>query len=54
MAFSFYAATVPSFPHIIGSVEKLVHKAEAFVAESELQPEDIIQAQLAPDMLPFT
>ncbi len=54
MAFSLYAATVPSFLQIIGSVEKLVHKAEAFVADNELQPEDIIQAQLAPDMLPFT
>jgi len=29
-------------------------KAEAYVAENELQPEDIIQAQLAADMLPFT
>lgn len=54
MTFSLYAATVPSFLQIIGSVEKLVQKAEAFVAENELQPEDIIQAQLAPDMLPFT
>jgi len=54
MAFSLYAATVPSFLQIIGSVEQLVHKAEAFAAKSELQPEDIIQAQLAPHMLPFT
>lgn len=53
MAFSLYAATVPSFLQIIGSVEKLVQKAEAFVAENALKPEDIIQARLAPDMLPF-
>jgi uncharacterized protein len=54
MAFSLYAATVPSFLQIIGSVEKLVHKAQAFVTERDLKPEDIIQARLAPDMLPFT
>ena len=54
MAFSLYAATVPSFLQIIGSVEQLVRKAEAFATDNELQPEDIIQAQLAPDMLPFT
>ena len=53
MAFSLYAATVPSFRQIIGSVEKLVHKAQAFVADNALKPEDIIQARLAPDMLPF-
>ena len=53
MAFSLYAATVPSFLQIIGSVEKLVQKAEAYVAENALKPEDIIQARLAPDMLPF-
>lgn len=54
MAFSLYAATVPSFLQLLGSVEQLVQKAEAFVAANELQPEDIIQAKLAPDMLPFT
>ncbi len=53
MAFSLYAATIPSYRQILGAVAGLVGKAEAFCAEKNLPPEAIIQAQLAPDMLPF-
>ena len=53
MALSLYAATIPSYQQILGSVSGLVSTAEAFCAEKGLAPEDIIQARLAPDMLPF-
>ncbi len=53
MAFSLYAATVPSNLQILGSVAGLLSKAEAFCAEKAIAPEEIIQARLADDMLPF-
>jgi hypothetical protein len=53
MAFSLYAATIPSYQQILGSVSGLLVKAEAFCAEKSINDDDIIQARLAPDMLPF-
>jgi uncharacterized protein len=53
MAFSLYAATVPSYQQILGAVSGLLDKAEAFCAEKGIAPSDLIQARLAPDMLPF-
>jgi uncharacterized protein len=53
MAFSLYAATIPSYQQILGSVAGLLGTAEAFCAEKGLAQADIIQARLAPDMLPF-
>jgi hypothetical protein len=53
MAFSLYAATVPSYQQILGSMSGLVGKAEAFCAEKSIAPQELIQARLAPDMLPF-
>jgi len=53
MAFSLYSATVPSYLQILGSVAELLKKAESFCAEKAIAPQDLIQARLAPDMLPF-
>ena len=53
MAFSLYAATVPSYCQILGAVAGLIDKAEAFCTEKRLAPEDLIQARLAEDMQPF-
>ena len=53
MGFSLYAAMIPSYQQILGSVSGLLSTAEAFCAEKGLGHEDIIQARLAPDMLPF-
>jgi hypothetical protein len=53
MAFTLYAATIPSWLQILSSVARLIDKAESFVAEKGLTPEEIIQARLAEDMLPF-
>src|ERR1700704_527838 len=53
MAFSLYAATIPSYQQILGAVSGLLDAAEAFSAEKGIAPEDIIQARLTEDMLPF-
>jgi hypothetical protein len=53
MAFSLYAATVPSYRQILGAVAGLLDKAEAFCIEKQIAPADIIQARLAEDMHPF-
>lgn len=53
MTISLYAATIPSTLQILGSVKGLLDKGEAFVTEHGLDPNDIIQARLADDMLPF-
>src|ERR1700740_2765362 len=53
MAFSLYAATIPSYQQILGAVAALLGTAEAYCTEKGLPFEDIIQARLAADMLPF-
>jgi hypothetical protein len=53
MAFSLYAATVPSYCQILRAVAGLIDKAEAFCTEKALTPQDILEARLAVDMHPF-
>ena len=44
---------MPSYQQILGAVSGLLDKAEAFCAEKGIAPSDLVQARLAPDMLPF-
>jgi hypothetical protein len=53
MAFSLYAATIPSYLQVLQSVADLLSKAQGFCAEKAIDPDSIIQARLAEDMLPF-
>jgi uncharacterized protein len=53
MALSLYAATIPSYRQTLGAVAGLLRKAREFCSEKGLAPADLIQARLAPDMLPF-
>ncbi|GEN99080.1 hypothetical protein NSE01_09130 [Novosphingobium sediminis] len=53
MPISLYDAVVPSNLQILGAVDALLTKAEAFCAESGRDGGDLIGARLAPDMLPF-
>jgi hypothetical protein len=53
MAFSLYEATIPSYKQILGAIGGLLGKAESHCAQQKLAAEEIIQARLAPDMLPF-
>ena len=51
--FSLYRATVPAYQQILGAVAGLLDTAERFCTEKKIAPEELIQARLAPDMLPF-
>jgi hypothetical protein len=51
---SFYAATVPAFLQILGSLTAILTKAEAHCKARNIQPETLLGARLYPDMLPFT
>src|SRR6202795_2057249 len=53
MSFSLYAATVPCYCQILESVGRLLGTAEAWCADRGVAPNDIIDARLAEDMLPF-
>jgi hypothetical protein len=48
MAFSLYAATIPSYRQILESVAALLNTAEGFCSENRLPHDDIIQARLPP------
>ena len=53
MTLSLYAATVPNFQQTLGAMSGLLDRAEGFCKEKSLAPQDLIQARLAADMLPF-
>lgn len=53
MTCSLYAATIPSQRQLIGAVSALVDKAAAWCAETGTAEAELIDARLAPDMLPF-
>lgn len=54
MTLSLYAAIVPTYQQILGSVAGLVDKAEAHCDEKGVAHSEIVQARLIDDMLPFT
>lgn len=53
MPISLYDAVIPSNLQILGAVDGLLTKADAFCAETGRAEADLIGAKLAPDMLPF-
>lgn len=53
MAFTLYAATIPSYVQILSSVSRLIDKAERFCSDGGLTPEVLVDARLVDDMLPF-
>lgn len=53
MSLSIYAITVPVLQRGLGVLRTYVDKAEAHVQAQGWAPEDIIQARLQDDMLPF-
>lgn len=54
MSFSLHAAIIPPYLQILGSVARLVDRAEAWCAETGTPAEEVIAARLIADMLPFT
>jgi hypothetical protein len=53
MTFSLYDAVVPSNIQVLGAVDGLLTKAESFCGERGMAEAELIEARLAPDMLPF-
>ncbi|RZI55428.1 MAG: DUF1993 domain-containing protein, partial [Zymomonas sp.] len=53
MTFSLYDAVVPTSLQILGAVDTLLDKAAAFCSEQGRAEAELIDARLAPDMLPF-
>lgn len=53
MSFSLYDAVVPSNLQILQAVDALLDKAAAFCGEQGRAEADLIDARLAPDMLPL-
>jgi uncharacterized protein len=53
MTFTLYNATVPNYLQTIGATIGLIDKAEAFCAETSLDPVALVDSKLADDMLPF-
>ena len=53
MSFSFYDAVVPTNLQMLVAIDALMGKAEAFCAQQGRTEADLIDARLAPDMLPL-
>ena len=53
MSFSLYAATVPNYKQILDAISGLLTKAQSFCTDKGIAPQELIQARLAADMLPF-
>lgn len=54
MSLSMYQAAVPVFTRMLDMLSKLLTKAEAHAAAQGLNPADLLEARLAPDMYPLT
>jgi hypothetical protein len=50
MAISMYAASVPVFKHILGTLSVVLDKAEAHATAKKIEPGALLQARLFPDM----
>lgn len=53
MTLSLYDAVIPSNLQILGALDGLIDKAESFANDRGMLPAEMIDARLAPDMLPF-
>jgi uncharacterized protein len=54
MPLSMYQASVPVFAHGLNVLASLLQKASGHVREKGIPPADLINARLAPDMLPLS
>jgi hypothetical protein len=53
MAFSLYDATVANYLQILGAVGGFLEKSLVHFREKDIDPAEIVQSRLAPDMLPL-
>jgi uncharacterized protein len=54
MAISFYDASVATYLQILGAMTGVLDKGLTHCQASNIDPETIVEARLAPDMLPFS
>ncbi len=54
MPLSMYQASVPVFAHVLGVLSKILDKGAAYAEARKIEPPVLIQARLAPDMLPLS
>lgn len=54
MSISMYRLTVPVFQRGFGALKTYLDKAEAYAEEKKIDPSILVNARLAPDMLPFS
>lgn len=54
MAISFYDASVTNYVQILSALTGVLDKGLSHCRESGIDPESIVEARLAPDMLPFS
>ena len=53
MTSAMYTASIPVFRQMLGSLDAILAKAEAHVAEKNIEPTALTQARLFPDMFPL-
>ena len=53
-AISMYSASVPVFAKMLSNLDRWLDAATAYAAEKSFDPQVLLSARLAPDMLPFT
>jgi hypothetical protein len=54
MAISFYEASVGTYLQIAGALSGVLEKGQSFCSEKGVDPQTIVDARFAPDMLPFS
>ncbi len=53
MSLSMYHASLPVLQRMLGNLQAILHKAEAYAAARKIEPSVLLNARLAPDMLPL-
>lgn len=53
MSLSMYDASLAQFIRMLGNLSAILDKAEAYAAERKIEPSVLLNARLAPDMLPL-
>lgn len=53
MSLTMYHASIPVLVRMLGNLSAILRKAEAYAAERKIEPSVLLNARLAPDMLPL-
>jgi hypothetical protein len=53
MTISMYAASIPVFKQMLGGVNDILGKAQAYCTEKKIEPQVLLSARLFPDMFPL-